>query len=190
MSDFITNETRKYSQLSRNGHLKLFPPFLYSLYLTLYKTDISLRRKIIVPFPNCQVLWSWQGPTPSRPTPIQSIQHNTRREKKIKTAAEVIEVLHNSLLEMIAAEFSKVRSILAVIPATSSKRSFSSLRPLKTYLRGTMGQNRLNSPAITCIERFFIANSMDRIIKFFGECHGRNNFFDKCLILLHRVDCR
>ena len=39
-----------YSRLSLNGHLyktdtfpKLAPPFLYSLYLTLYKTDISLR---------------------------------------------------------------------------------------------------------------------------------------------------
>ena len=28
-----------YSQLSVNGHLELVPAFLYSLYLTLYKTD-------------------------------------------------------------------------------------------------------------------------------------------------------
>ena len=28
----------------KNGHLELVPAFLYSLYLTLYKTDISLRR--------------------------------------------------------------------------------------------------------------------------------------------------
>ena len=33
---------------------------------------------------------------------VNSTQHTQR--KKIKTAAEVIEVLHNSLLEMIAAE--------------------------------------------------------------------------------------
>ena len=31
---------------SLNGHLELVPTFAYSLYLTLYKTDISLRRTL------------------------------------------------------------------------------------------------------------------------------------------------
>ena len=31
------------SQLSVNGHLELVPAFLYSLYLTLYKTDTSVK---------------------------------------------------------------------------------------------------------------------------------------------------
>ena len=35
-----------YSRLSLNGHLELVPAFLYSLYLTLYKTDTSLRRTL------------------------------------------------------------------------------------------------------------------------------------------------
>ena len=44
-----------YSQLSLNGHLckmdtsvklELVPAFLYSFYLTLYKTDTSLRRTL------------------------------------------------------------------------------------------------------------------------------------------------
>ena len=59
----------------------------------------------------------------------------------LKTAADVIETLHtNHLFEMIP-EFSKVASILAVIPATScsAERSFSGLRRLKTYLCSTMG---------------------------------------------------
>ena len=30
----------------QNGHLELVPAFLYSLYLTLYKTDSSLRRTL------------------------------------------------------------------------------------------------------------------------------------------------
>ena len=40
--------------------------------------------------------------------------------------------------------------ILAVIPATScsAERSFSALRRLKTYLRNTMGQERINSIAL------------------------------------------
>ena len=35
-----------YSRLFLNGHLELVPAFLYSFYLTLYKTDISLRRTL------------------------------------------------------------------------------------------------------------------------------------------------
>jgi len=103
--------------------------------------------------------------------------------KSIKTTVEVIEVLNaNSLYEM-TPEFSKVASILAVIPATScsAERSLSGLRRLKTYLRSTMGQNRLNSLAIVCIERSYgnkvIVNSMDKIINTFGQRHGRKNFF-------------
>ena len=102
--------------------------------------------------------------------------------KSIKTPADVIEVLNaNSLYEM-TPEFSKVASILAVIPARScsAEPSFSGLRRLKTYLWSTMGQNRLNSLAIVCIERSYgkaIVNSMDKIINTFGQRHGRKNFF-------------
>ncbi|CAH3139773.1 unnamed protein product [Porites lobata] len=69
-------------------------------------------------------------------------------------------------------EFSKVVSILAVIPATScsAERSFSGLRRLKTYLRSTMGQSRLNSLAI-------IIDSIDKIIDTFGQRHGRRSYF-------------
>ena len=80
-------------------------------------------------------------------------------------------------------EFSKVASILAVIPATScsAERSFSGLRRLKTYLRNTMGQRRLNSLAIICIERAYgnevIVSNMDKMIDIFGQRLGRKEFF-------------
>ena len=73
--------------------------------------------------------------------------------------------------------------IYAVIPATScsAERSFSSLRRLKTYLRNTMGQNRLSSLALLHIEREYInrvlSEDMDRIIDAFGNRPGRNTFF-------------
>ncbi|XP_068692643.1 zinc finger MYM-type protein 1-like [Montipora foliosa] len=103
--------------------------------------------------------------------------------KSLKTAADVIETLHaNRLFEMVP-EFSKVVSILAVIPATScsAERSFSGLRRLKTYLRSTMGQSRLNSLAIISIERAYgnrvIVDSIDKIIDTFGQRHGRTSYF-------------
>ena len=51
--------------------------------------------------------------------------------------------------------------ILAVIPATScsAERSFSALRRLKTYLRSTMGQQRVSNIALISIERAY-ANSV------------------------------
>ena len=87
--------------------------------------------------------------------PLQAFQRLFYRfkkshvEKSIKTAAKVINVLHeNSLYEMTPG-FSKVAFILAVIPATScsAERSFSGLRRLKTNLCSTMGQRSLNSLA-------------------------------------------
>ena len=44
-------------------------------------------------------------------------------------------------------QFSTLITLLLVIPgnSTTAERSFSSLRRLKTFLRSTMGQERLNS---------------------------------------------
>ena len=70
--------------------------------------------------------------------------------------------------------------ILAVIPATScsGERSFSALRRLRTYLRNTMGQQRV---ALINIERAYansvVNNDMDRIIDIFGRRNGRDSYF-------------
>ena len=102
--------------------------------------------------------------------------------KSLKTAADV-ETLHANRLFEVVPEFSKVVSILAVIPATScsAERSFSGFRRLKTYLRSTMGQSRLNSLAIISIERAYgnrvIVDSIDKIIDTFGQRHGRRSYF-------------
>ena len=74
--------------------------------------------------------------------------------------------------------------ILAVIPATScsAERSFSALRRLKTYLRNTMGQQRVSNVHHTInIERAYansvVNNDMDRIIDIFGRRNGRDSYF-------------
>ena len=43
----------------QNGHLDLVPVFLYSLYLTLYKTDISLRRTLTAGPKGVRLRGSW-----------------------------------------------------------------------------------------------------------------------------------
>ena len=80
-------------------------------------------------------------------------------------------------------EFAKALKILAVIPATScsAERSFSSLRRLKTYLRNSMGQERLSSLALLHIEREYINKvlneDMTKMIDVFGQRSGRNKYF-------------
>ena len=77
-------------------------------------------------------------------------------------------------------EFSNVAHILAVIyiPATSCsvERSFSALRGLKTYLRSTMGQQRVNNITLS---NSVVNNDMDRIIDIFGRRNGRDSHFFK-----------
>ena len=71
-------------------------------------------------------------------------------------------------------QFSKVVHILAVIPATSrcsAERSFSALRRLKTYLRSTMGRQRVSNIALINIEKLyanFVVNKdiMGRDVKY------------------------
>lgn len=83
--------------------------------------------------------------------------------------------LHESL-----PQFWKVVHVLASIPVTScsAERSFSCLRRLKTYLRNTMGNERVSSLALINIERHF-SNMIDinSVINIFGKRHGRAKYF-------------
>ena len=99
------------------------------------------------------------------------------------TVSEMLETMHeNDLFDMLP-EFSNVVHILAVIPATScsAERSFSTLRRLKTYLRSTMGQQRVSNIALINIERAYansvVNNDMDRIIDIFGRRNCRDSYF-------------
>ena len=93
----------------------------------------------------------------------------------IKTASDATEVLYENQLFDLLPVNSKLASIFASIPASSAtaERSFSTLRRLKTYLRSTMGQNRVSSLAILNIERVYtnlvLSESMDLIIDTFGR---------------------
>ncbi|PWA54105.1 hypothetical protein CTI12_AA326870 [Artemisia annua] len=70
--------------------------------------------------------------------------------------------------------------ILLTIPVTvaSAERSFSKLKILKSYLRSTMSQERLNGLAILCIESRFLANvDYDKIIDQFASRNTRRHCF-------------
>ena len=91
------------------------------------------------------------------------------------TVSEMLETMHeNDLFDMFP-EFSNVVHIHSVIPATScsAERSFSALRILKTYLRSTMGQQRVSNIALINTEMAYaysvVSNDMDLIIDIFGR---------------------
>jgi hypothetical protein len=89
-----------------------------------------------------------------------------------KNVAKIVRrMFENGVHEVLPVVY-KVFSILATIPATScsAERSFSALRRLKTYLRSTMGQKRLNSIALINVERAYanstLKNDMEKKLTF------------------------
>ena len=90
---------------------------------------------------------------------------------EIRHASSIVNFMFQNGLHEVLPVFYKVCSILTTIPATScsAERSFSDLRRIKTYLRSTMGQDRLSSLALICIERAYanrtLENDMENIIE-------------------------
>lgn len=79
-----------------------------------------------------------------------------QRNVTITTLKDVVKFLKENLsISEMLSEFSKLIRILLTIPVTSctAERSFSALRRLKTYLRSSMGQSRLNNIAILHVHR-------------------------------------
>ena len=79
----------------------------------------------------------------------------------------------------------KLASLILVMPATnaSSERSFSSLRRVKTYLRATMTQSRLNNIMMLHIHKECTdqLNLIDLGNAFVRNSHHRETLFGKFL---------
>ena len=72
------------------------------------------------------------------------------------------------------------RILLTILPVTvaSTERSFSKLKLLKSYLRSSMSQERLNDLAILCIEKNILENiDVDTIINDFASRNARRQCF-------------
>ena len=98
------------------------------------------------------------------------------KDSKIFTSTwSLIEWIENDGIADLLPSYSKLAFILGTIPATSCspERSFSALRRIKTYLRSTMGQERLLDISILNIERettnFVLKNSMEKMIDTFAN---------------------
>ena len=100
-----------------------------------------------------------------------------------RSASDLLTLMKESELIQFVPELYKALKFLCVIPATScsAERAFSALRRLETYLRSTMGQDRLSHLAIICIEREYsnlvMKHDIDDLIDVFGSCNNRQSFF-------------
>ncbi|CAM8884341.1 unnamed protein product [Rhodiola kirilowii] len=71
---------------------------------------------------------------------------------------------------------------MLIVPVTvaSAERSFSKLKILKSYLRSTMSQERLNALALISIEHEFLEKlDYDRLIDDFASKSARRSMFRK-----------
>jgi hAT family C-terminal dimerisation region len=108
-----------------------------------------------------------------------------RRKHPVSKLSEAVTVIRDMSADVRSMfdEIEKLMRLLLVCPCSSAEaeRSFSSLRRLKTWLRSTMSQKRLNSVAvchthqelldetdITKLMRYFV-NEIDTRVHVFGR---------------------
>jgi len=87
------------------------------------------------------------------------------RPMKVKNSLEALDVCNEEAFPNVY----KLLNIMAALPVSTStaERSFSSLNRLKTYLRSTMSEDRLNGLALLNIHRVVRIEAEDVVDDFF-----------------------
>ncbi len=108
-----------------------------------------------------------------------------RRRRPVKSVLEAVNCFREMVPE-VRGEYSEVEKLvrlLLVCPASSAaaERSFSSLRRLKTWLRSTMTQKRLNSVAVCHIHKSYLdALDLESLLhEFIIKCENRITLFGR-----------
>ena len=136
-------------RFSFSEHLRISQLFLessFSLYLKCFPSDLIEAVNNFYPVVDCKKL----------KTELLVIYNRDSMHKGglVKTLLHI----KNSNLSDSFSETVKLLEILITIPmcSTEAERTFSSLKRIKTYLRNTMGQSRLNSLSVISIGRDLI----------------------------------
>ena len=125
---------------------QLFNQKKFTTYLSKFPCDVIEEVKTYYPDVECKSL-------------INELKTFYRRQEmhKCDLVKILAEMEENNLVESFT-EIAKLLNILITIPmcSTEAERTFSALKRIKTYLRNTMGQSRLNSLSIISIGRDLI----------------------------------
>lgn len=91
---------------------------------------------------------------------LQALSANfeSEKEKEDVTLSDIVKYFESTSIRNWLSEVSKLLQLVLIMPATNatSERSFSSLRRIKTYLRSTMTQNRLNNLMTLHVHRDYV----------------------------------
>ena len=134
-----------------SGHLRiaqLFDEKKFSVYLSRFPSNLIEEVEKYYPDVECKIL-------------VNELKTFYKREEMHKCGMVKIlaEMEENNLVTSFT-EIAKLLNILIAIPmcSTEAERTFSALKRIKTYLRNTMGQSRLNSLSVLSIGRDLVAD--------------------------------
>ena len=108
-----------------------------------------------------------------------SFRHEIETSSSIRELADLL-IIKNHFISSSFPEVCTAFLLFLTIPVTtaSAERSFSKLKLIKTYLRNSMGQERLNNLAILSIENSMARNlNFDDVINTFAEQKTRRKEF-------------
>ncbi|XP_050058718.1 zinc finger MYM-type protein 1-like [Aphis gossypii] len=118
----------------------------------------------------------------------KNVLKRTEEDQKPKTVIQFLQFCDEDLFPNIY----KLIKIICILPVTTctSERSFSSLRNLKTYLRNTVSEDRLNGLAMLNIHRNEILTPDDIIEELVDGLRGSNEISSIIFSYLKSVDER
>lgn len=107
-----------------------------------------------------------------------SVLYSTKEYRKFSSCSTLLNFFMDSNLQEVFHEIIKLLEILITMPMTTveAERDFSTLKRIKTFLRSTMSQERLNALACLSIEQQFIRsipNFNERVIDKFAAKKNR-----------------
>ena len=93
---------------------------------------------------------------------------------EFQNISELLKFINKNRLDETFSEVSKLLEIVLVTPilTSDSERSFSTMKLIKTFLRNTMSQNRLNSLVCLSIHKEYISKIRDynnKVISIFAQ---------------------
>ena len=107
-----------------------------------------------------------------------SILYANNNFSGVSNINQLLRFINEKVLDKTFSEISKLLEIVLVTPISTadSERSFSTMKRIKSFLRNTMLQNRLNSLACLSIHKEYISKSRDynnKVMNIFAQIKDR-----------------
>ena len=115
---------------------------------------------------------------------------SARNSKKTKTVFDILKLIMSSHLTSSVPELATACVLFVTLPVTvaSAELSFSKLKIIKTYLRSTISQDRLDGLALLAIENECAKQlNMDELIDTFANNKARIAIHEVAFLILYEL---